>query len=467
MRTIEELRILPPLAIGRLGAAASPMDNYEVEVDPSEPLGFRHLRPSRTFLVNTKNGRITKAFVPKSLRFTEGSKVRPVAPFLEVWALTSVGQLQPLTKQLLATNGLSPGDVRWRLNIGNHKVYRRTGIANDKMDAVVHPFSDHTLHPILADCANFWSGKQLPLGWVQYINPTDEFPEIRLRFTPAHGYVYGSSATAPNEKPVDQEYVDVLYNSSEGNGTWASYADQNLPTITVPGGIYAQDDNGVSKGYLDDGCDGLVYVELDAGGGKLLSAYGRIGAGPPAYAPDSFPVRTVADELAQAMLGPEVTDEEATLEQTEEIVRRAAETVRLLNTRVMNGNTIDGRPRVASHMPAQDTNDTGRRYEPIMSPSLVDNLAVLNLHQNVITALRSGTAPWFADVLRDWDEIGDLTAKGRRKMPAMMRGADGRYMALTRRQIDLIRKVARRGIFSADEPLSGALSPPQDAEEKP
>ena len=28
-------------------------------------------------------------------------------------------------------------------------------------------------------------------------------------------------------------------------------------------------------------------------------------------------------------------------------------------------------------------------------------------------------------------------------MPALMRGADGRYLALTRRQLELIRKVAR------------------------
>jgi hypothetical protein len=32
-------------------------------------------------------------------------------------------------------------------------------------------------------------------------------------------------------------------------------------------------------------------------------------------------------------------------------------------------------------------------------------------------------------------------------MPAMMRGADARYMTLTRRQIDLIRKAAERGPF--------------------
>lgn len=464
--SILELRILPPLAIARLGAAPHPMDNYDVELHPEDPLGYRRLRPAKTFQVDTDRGTITRAFVPKTLRFTENGKVRPVAPFLEVWALTSPGRLEPLTKGLLASHGLSPADFRWRFHVANHKVYRRTGQEKDKVDAKIGPFSDHKLHPVLGECPNFWAGKRIPMGFVQYVNPTDAFAEIRLRFTPAHGYVYGASQTAPPlEKPEGEDYVDIVYNASPGNGTWLGYGDQNVPTITVPGFIYAQEDNGASKGYLDDGCDGLVYAELTVEG-KVLSAYGRVGAGPPAYAPDSFPVRTVADELDQAMLGPQVRDEEATLALTEEIVRRAAETIRLLNTSVMNGNPIGGRPRVASTMVAQDTNDTGRRFEPIMAPSLVDNLAVLNLHQNIITALRSGTAAWFADVLRDWDEIGDLTSKGRRKMPAMMRGADGRYLALTRRQIDLIRKVAKRGIFSADEPGSGALAA-SDTQEEP
>jgi hypothetical protein len=86
-----------------------------------------------------------------------------------------------------------------------------------------------------------------------------------------------------------------------------------------------------------------------------------------------------------------------------------------------------------------------------MAPSLVDATALLNLHQSVLVGLRSGTAPWFADVLRNHNEIGDLSAKGRRKMPALMRGADGRALALTRRQVDLVRKVARRGIFDQQD----------------
>jgi hypothetical protein len=35
--TIKELRILPPFAIGRLGSASEPMDNYSFElgIDPA------------------------------------------------------------------------------------------------------------------------------------------------------------------------------------------------------------------------------------------------------------------------------------------------------------------------------------------------------------------------------------------------------------------------------------------------
>lgn len=223
------------------------------------------------------------------------------------------------------------------------------------------------------------------------------------------------------------------------------------PELTIPAEIYAGTQEGprlVSKGYMDDECDGLVRVELTLGE-RQLSAYAHIGAGPPAYAPDGFPVRTVADDLIQAIDGYELEPEEITAEDVaavEEIVRRAFETVRLMNTVVMNGNTVDGRVDVASTMVRQDTADTGRYFEPIMARSIVDTVALENLHQNLLAALRSGTAPWFADVLRDYDEIGDLSDKGRRKMPGMMRGADGRHLVLTRRQVSLIRAVARRAI---------------------
>ncbi len=429
--------MLPPLAIARFGAAATPLDNYDAVVDPERPLGHRVLRPAPTLEVDVDSGEIVREFVPDRLSFTEGGQVRPVAPFFEVWALTDSGTLEPLTTELLSREGATSSDVRWRVQVANHKVFRRTGVEDDKVSADSGEFADHTRHALAGGCVNFWTGATIPFGHVQYIKPTAAHPGIRLRVTPAAGFVYGSSETPPGAgPPTDPNVRAVVYDASRG--TWSRYQDQNLPTITVPGGIYAGDANGVSRGYLDDGCDGQVRVSL-AVGGQTLSAYGHVGAGPPTYAPDAMPIRTVADELEQALLGPTVDATEATSERVEEIIRRAFETVRLMNTAVMNRRG----------MPNHDQGDLGRRLEPIMAASLVDEVALENLHQSLLVALRSGTAPWFADALRDYDQIGDLSDRGRRKMPAMMRGADGRYLTLTRRQIDLIRTLVRGPIFPA------------------
>jgi len=267
--------------------------------------------------------------------------------------------------------------------------------------------------------------------------------------------VYGASTDRITEDGPDGPVPEhdtviegrIIYDESKG---WKGYFDKGAPTDTNPGAIYAgyanKDDKQVSWGYLDDECDGFVSVELTLRG-QTLRAYARIGAGPPSFAPDGLPIRTVSDELEQAMFGPEVCAADVSGAGVEEIVRRAFETVRLLNTAVMNGNPVDGRLATASIMPSQDALDYHRMFGPIMAATLVDNLSVVALHQTILTALKSGTPPWFVDVLRQPEEVGDLTDKGRRKMPAMMRGADARYLTLTRRQIDMIRKSVAHGFF--------------------
>jgi hypothetical protein len=230
---------------------------------------------------------------------------------------------------------------------------------------------------------------------------------------------------------------DVVYDANRG--TWLGYQDDNSFRVTAPGQIYALDQQGSSRGYFDDGCDGLVRVFLTIGG-QTLTAFGRVGVGPPAYAPDGLPVRTVADELEQALLGPGREAGAVRPEEAEEIVRRAFETLRLMNTAAMNTGGMAG----------HDAGE-GRRREPIMAPSLVDTEALEQLHQGVLVALRSGAAPWFADVLRDYDDVGDLSNRGRRRMPALMRGADGRHLALTRRQVATIRALASGPVFPEQE----------------
>jgi hypothetical protein len=464
--SIIKLVILPPLAIARLGSSPTPLDNYELEV-PDGGLDFRRIVPAETLHIDDASGEITDARPPKTIRFRDGDQIRPVAPFLEVFARTSDGAFKPLTLDLLHASGLAPKDVRWTVEVGNIKAFRRTGQDGDKAIAKVG-FSDHAVHALDATAPSFIPGKVLPLGTVRYIRPSPRFPEIRLRFTPAKGLVYGASAQRKeldrngNEVRKDDEVVAgrVIYDGANAQQKWLDWVDTGDANTTNPGAIFGgfddKDGNHVSWGYLDDECDGLVTVELRTQPGTTLSAFARIGAGPPNFAPDGLPIRTVHDELMQALLGPQVADADVSPAEAEDIVRRAFETVRLMNTTVMNGNTVAGRTAVASMMPSQDSNDTHRLFAPVMASSIVDNRSVLALHHGVLAALRAGAAPWFVDVLRKPEEIGDLSDAGRRKMPAMMRGADARYLTLTRRQIDMISQVAAAAPFAGAAPKAVA-----------
>ncbi|MBN3823352.1 hypothetical protein G3O00_06935 [Burkholderia sp. Ac-20384] len=469
---ILELRILPPVAVGRLGAAATPLEAFDLVVDPDNPLDFRRIVPCTTLEVDPESGEIAKAYVPDTIRFKdENRKVRPVAPFLEVFARTSEAPhtLQPLTLQLLAAEQLDLDALHWDIHLGNIKIYRRTNDPNDKIHANLTGLKDHARHAMLGHCEHFRAGRHLPLGHVQFVKPTAQFPEIRLRYTPAAGIVYGTRLvrrTSDKEReselkpdPVIDRDDLLLY--AETPGKWLGFREAGGPTKahpapTNPAQIFAgyadKDGNQVSWGYLDDECDGHVQVVLTKRDGSTLRAHGYIGAGPPAYAPDTMPVRVVSDEMEQILQGIHVPEESVSIDEATEIVLRALETIRLMNTAVMNGNPVNGRLNVASTMVRQNTADFERYYEPIAAESIVDNLALRALHERVFSTLAAGGAPWFARLLRQPEEIGDLTAEGLRKMPALMRGADGRSLTLTRRHINLVIKAARDAMFGQPDP---------------
>ncbi|MCA1569838.1 MAG: hypothetical protein LC798_05850 [Chloroflexi bacterium] len=424
---IRELRILPPLVIARFGGATTPMDNYEAKVDPEHPLAYRRLEPATTFEVNRTTGEITGMFEPPTLQFTQDGLVRPIAPFLELWALTEDDVLEPATLEMLAAEGATAESISWTVEAANLKVFRRTRDALDQVTAKVAAFSDHTPQPLVGTCDHFWPGATIPFGDVQYIKPTPEHPEIRLRITPAAGLVYGSSDTPPGPgRPTDPNLAAVVYNATEG--IWRGYTEEGERFQTIPVQLFAGvteegSDVQISWGYLDDACDGIVRAALTTDQ-AMHSASARFATGPPTYVPDAFPIRAVADELEQALRGPHVDSAEP--EQVEEIVRRAFESVRLMNTAYLN---IAG------------------PGAPVTARSLTDSVALERLHQSLFVALRSGTAPWFSDALREWDQVRDRSETGRKRMPAMMRGADGALMALTRRQVNHVRAQAHGPIF--------------------
>lgn len=468
-----DLRILPPIAIGRLGSASIPLAAYDLKVDDEKPLDFRHIIPSETLEIHPKTGKI-KAYIPEKVNFKEGksvedqdSKIHPVAPFLEVFAITDQDpdHLVPLTTDLLEEAGLSLADISWDIDVANIKLFRRTNNDADKIKAEVRCLNGHEAVALEGNCENFRKGKHLPLGTIQFVRPTKKFPEIRLRYTPGPGRVYGAkkkrkvSETKEQADPVyakslKEKYDFLIYKK---DGDWVDYSENSgvNPQYTNPAMIFAGYDSAdgekrYSWGYLDDECDGFASVHLKTSDGTL-TARAHISAGPPAFAPDTLPVRVVTDELEQILYGPEIEEAEVPIEEAEEIIRRAFETVRLMNTAIMNGNAYMGLENVASTMVRQDTNDFGRLYEPIMATSIVDNLALRALHERIFNGVSTGAAPWFENAIRRPDKIGDLSNEERRKMPGMMRGADGRALCLTHRQISTIIKSGLSSMFKEFE----------------
>src|SRR5215213_561028 len=455
---IVELRILPPFAIARLGSSPDPMDNYRFEI--TDPIGIRHIQSDETLVVDRETGEVNGKQRPFVVRFRDSKyKIRPIAPFLEVWVrFAGEDNLVPLTTDILSSVGLEPSAIKWKAHVANIKAYRRTGDINDRIEAQTGSFSDHVVHALEGRCNNFFEDKTTPLGDVQYIKPSKEYPEIRLRFTPAAGKVYGPP---PDPGDKDPNIADAVYDP--GKGTWKGYFDHLSPDdlnkdpikarkVTNPANIYAGKAEGdfyqISYGYLDDECDGIVEVELEIDG-ATLSAYTRVAAGPPTFAPDGMPVRTVGDELEQAMFGPDLDDPVTKQEIAEvrDIVRRALETVRLMNTMQMNKPSAQR----GVGMARMDFLDLERALEPIVDPAVADSLAIRARHERVLLALEGGSLAWFARVLRDYDEVGDLSNEKRRKMPALMRNADGRHLALTRRQVNKVRMAAEYFISQTQE----------------
>jgi hypothetical protein len=468
---IKELRIFPPLAIGRFGSSPEPLENYTAEI--VDPFGFRKISPAPTLVVDEATGAATetKPDPQGKVHFRDAERrVKPLAPFLELWArFDDAGAFEPLTKNHLADLGLKPSDVQWSVEVANVKVFRRTGDPNDKVVARVQialdsadPDQLHRAVQLTGQCKNFkpannaFGVKIIPFGTVRYVRPTDALPEIRFRFTPAAGRVYGTRSGDP--LIVDDVYAGITAIPAPPNGPWSTpfagawdrywIGAPNSPPVTAPGDIFqGQSVAGtkVSDGYFDDSCDGIVQVRLQVGA-VTLSAYARIMAGVPDFAPDTRHVRTIVDDLEQMAFGPDVAppatpDEEMRIKaDVVDTIRRAYETVRSMNTMVQNGDqNVGDVPRNQNNMPGQQS-AYGRAFEPIYDSAggSAGYTHALDAHRRALqqaldSAKLSGSFS-HVDLVRPYGEVGDLRTNPRRRMPAMMRGSDGLEMALTRRQ---------------------------------
>ena len=442
-RQLEEIRILPPLAIARMGSAEEAMHNYDI-APPANAQSYAQLVPAETLVVDPQNGHIIRTVTPLAVSFRDGlGRIKPVSPFLELWGrFSGDGTFEPLTLASLASLGLQPRDVRWTVEVANLKMFRRTGHPNDRITTRLDPqeIETHQRTELMGRSNHFRLNTSVSFGFLQYVRPTPEFPDIRIRFTPAHGLVFGH--TANDVIPPAR----AIYNAAIGD--WDMHTDSNIPvnsstprarSSTVPGRIYAQTPSPqVNRGYFDDACDGLVRA-LIAVGDKTLSAVARICSGPPDFAPQLAPVRSVQDDLDQMANGPEVVTVET---EVISIVRRAVETIRLMSTE----NENESFPFWVSG--AQNSFGAGgARYFPTrgLHEGILDAVMGLESADAQKRAAAVAALRRLAGVLRPVSETGNYSfqsSAGSRppiqQMPALMRGSDGGLLTLTQRQINIL-----------------------------
>lgn len=446
VKDIKEIRILPPLAVGRLGSSPEPMHNYRLEVD--DAAGFRKVHPAETLVVEPTSGAIVGTKMPTEVRFKDGSgRIKPVAPFLEAWVLLDgEEELCPLTTAELDKINLTPADLSWSVAVANRKMYRRTGDPGDVISDEIHGIADHGSRELRGYSGNFKSGRSISLGSVQYIQPNDAFPEIRFRFTPPAGAVFGSAADGiiPSENAV--------YDAAAGS--WDGYSDGDDPSrpplaryTTAPQSIFARDEStGLGLGYFDDSCDGVVTLSLTKPNGETLQGYARVASGPPDFAPDSLPVRSMADDLEQMAYGPTIAaGDSVSSDEVRDIVRRALETLQLMSSETEN-----------------------RRFGSPFDTEEVEYGRVRDIHHGILTSLLGLDSPpnsaerqdaygalvMVKNALREYRNAPDTSREGSHKMPALMRGADGMRLALPRRQIEKLERAIN--IF---EPIPDDVGP--------
>ncbi len=217
------------------------------------------------------------------MAFRSGDRIRPVAPFLEVYALTAAGALVPLTTGLLEQNGLTVEALAWQVQVANRKVVRRTGQEDDLVAADTGWFGGHDVQPLDGHCPNFVVGGRACRLRAACASSgrTPTFPEIRLRFTPAKGLIYGPQPAEGEDADPAIPAERAIYDTTKG--TWRHFeaedADETVPpslfAIVPPAPSWLHDNMAVSRGYFDDACDGIVEVRLDARRKAPLTAVAR------------------------------------------------------------------------------------------------------------------------------------------------------------------------------------------------
>jgi hypothetical protein len=373
---VVEMFFLPPIAVARVGGSDNPLEAFEWDSDVSAHGAHQTIIKPTVTLDVAADGAV-RAYLPNVIRFRDGDQLRPAAPFFELWLKLEKGGKKlkkPATPALLAQLGVSLANVQFNVTVANCKAQRRTGSAACSFIARVDVGgNDHQRKPLLAISPRtadqeplVYPDRPIPLGAFQVIRPAAkiamgiDLSQIRVRFTPARGEVYGPpnaivgppSPAQPGEIVARQILPGVLHEIVpernrilNTNTPWSSYTmNEKGQSDPQPCDSYDGADvgNWRSWGVVDDTCDGIITAQLVVGGQRFV-ATARILSGVPDFAPDRRPFVSLAGDLADRELPPAEVSSENLEDATAEIVdlfARIFETAGLMNLDAMRYKAI-------------------------------------------------------------------------------------------------------------------------------
>lgn len=457
---LEAIWIYPPLAFARLGSSPQPLDCFHWGPNDVRPRGTGKttILPAETLYMQ-EDGTIESS-TPATVQFKDEEGFRPVCPFFELhgrWRTEEDTVEGPITPEVLAQFGLNSSSLRWVIKVGNYKAYFMSQDAQNAIVAELEIVGDDTGVKILrgqspedAAVPLIPLERYIPLGSVRLVKPSEEFPEVRLRFTPARGNFYGP--TNFESRGVDWRIPEenLFLNEKSSWCNWKPSADDPRGT---PGGQYAQDDDGVSLGLVDDVCDGIITCQIEGEGN--LTAHARITVGPPDYAPDRRHIVSLADGLKDRVDRQEVhhpgyvRDSELTSLEIRDMMERVLETMGLVNVDVFNNRVdVQENPEIAftKGIPYKKTEHKAF-VPPVRTKQQPFPLTELGRQHH----RRFVSIEVFENFMRQRPELIDEWIRPpvsddpffTNKMPAVMRGASGEPLHLTRRQYDLLVAWAR------------------------
>jgi hypothetical protein len=468
MAMIEKLWLYPPLAIARLGTSTTPCDNFTWSADDLRPRGTGKttIKPAQTLRI-AADGTVT-ASVPTEISFKDAQGFKPVCPFFELhgqWRTETGLQEGAITSKVLAQFGLTTRDLQWKVEVANLKPFHYTLANSDRVVATVELTGDVTTKQALGGISPTdgsplaTAANPVPLGIMQLTLPNDDFPEIRLRFTPAIGAVYGPTNLQQRLDALRQRVSNSDWRNFQlpperlilnPESVWCQFSLSDDPR-TNPGGLFAtEDDTGISLGLVDDVCDGIITCSVQG-----LKAIGRIVVAPPDYAPDRRPVTSLADGLSDRVSRQRVSeldyvaDMNLTTAEVGDLLERVLETMEGMNLDFQNDRIRSENRNIALAQGLSENAAEAKAFsqiEQILGRPLPLTEFGRQRHRRFVSL------EVFEDRLRENPEliaqwirepmIGDRYYD--RKMPALMRGSDRYPMHITRRQYDLLVAWANR-----------------------